>query len=121
RFLGHVERCAVILHLLDGTIDDLAGAYRTIREELTRYGHGLTGKREIIALNKIDAIDSEALRVKSDQLRHVAGPEAQILALSGATGAGVPDVLAAVLAEVRAASEEREVSEAKASALAGTL
>ncbi|MGC2200938.1 MAG: GTPase ObgE, partial [Stellaceae bacterium] len=45
RFLGHVERCAVILHLLDGTIDDLAGAYSTIREELTRYGHGLSGKR----------------------------------------------------------------------------
>ena len=120
RFLGHVERCAVILHLLDGTIDDLAGAYRTIREELSRYGHGLLGKREIIGLNKIDAIDSEALRVKSGQLREVAGRELRILPLSGATGAGVPDVLAAVLAELRAAAEERDVSEPKASALAGT-
>jgi GTP-binding protein len=56
RFLGHVERCAVILHLIDGTEDDVVGAYRTIRRELADYGHGLADKPEIVGLNKIDAI-----------------------------------------------------------------
>ncbi len=58
RFLGHVERCAVILHLIDGTEDDVAGAYRAIRQELAAYGHGLTDKPEIVGLNKIDAVDA---------------------------------------------------------------
>ena len=57
RFLGHVERCAVILHLIDGTEEDVVGAYRTIRRELADYGHGLADKPEIVGLNKIDAID----------------------------------------------------------------
>src|SRR5215475_9077537 len=65
RFLGHVERCAVILHLVDGTLDDVAGAYGTIREELARYGHGLAEKPEIIGLNKIDALDTEEMTAKS--------------------------------------------------------
>src|SRR5499427_6605216 len=50
RFLGHVERCAVVLHLVDGTLDDVAGAYRTIRRELDDYGHGLGEKPEIVGL-----------------------------------------------------------------------
>ena len=57
RFLGHVERCAVVLHLIDGTEEDVVGAYRTIRDELAGYGNGLAEKPEIIGLNKIDAID----------------------------------------------------------------
>ena len=57
RFLGHVERCAVVLHLIDGTEEDVVGAYRTIRAELAGYGHGLADKPEIVGLNKIDAID----------------------------------------------------------------
>src|SRR6516162_2969585 len=61
RFLGHVERCAVILHLVDTTLDDVAVAYRTIREELASYGHGLIEKPEIVGLNKIDAVAPEAV------------------------------------------------------------
>src|SRR5207247_10462354 len=61
RFLGHVERCAVILHLVDGTEDDVVGAYRTIRRELADYGHGLAAKPELGGLNKPDAIDPPAL------------------------------------------------------------
>ena len=57
RFLGHVERCAAILHLIDGTEEDVVGAYRTIRRELADYGHGLAEKPEVVGLNKIDAID----------------------------------------------------------------
>src|SRR5207244_9867930 len=64
RFLGHVERCAVVLHLIDGTLDDVAGSYRTIREELTFYGHGLAEKPEIVGLNKIDAIAPEMVNEK---------------------------------------------------------
>ena len=68
RFLGHVERCAVILHLVDGTLDDVAGAYRAIRDELAAYGHGLAEKPEIVGLNKIDALDPEAVDAKCREL-----------------------------------------------------
>ncbi len=97
RFLGHVERCAVILHLVDGTLDDVAGAYRTIRDELAFYGHGLAEKPEIVGLNKIDAIDPEAVHTKCRELQHAAGLAAPVQPLSGATSAGVPDVLEALL------------------------
>src|SRR5262249_21342712 len=61
RFLGHAERCAVILHLIDGTQEDAVGAYRTIRGEIEAYGHGLAEKPEIIGLNKADAIPREKI------------------------------------------------------------
>src|ERR1700731_2440442 len=102
RFLGHVERCAVILHLVDGTLDDVAGAYRTIRDELAFYGHGLPEKPEIVGLNKNDAIDPEAVYTKCRELQQAVRPGTEIHPLSGATGAGVPDVVAAVLAAVSA-------------------
>ena len=100
RFLGHVERCAVILHLIDGTEDDVAGAYRAIRQELAAYGHGLTDKPEIVGLNKIDAVDAEAVKAKLRELRRAAGRGAVVLPMSGATGAGVPEVLAALFAQL---------------------
>ena len=64
RFLGHVERCAAVLHLIDGTEEDVVGAYRTIRRELADYGHGLADKPEVIGLNKIDAIDPDEVEKK---------------------------------------------------------
>ena len=57
RFLGHVERCGVLLHLIDGTEEDVAGAYRTVRDEIIAYGAGLEEKTEIVSLNKCDALD----------------------------------------------------------------
>src|ERR1700730_10871093 len=102
RFLGHVERCAVVLHLVDGTLDDVVGAYCTIREELAQYGHGLAEKTEIVGLNKCDALDPEAMGAKCRQLQQAVRPGTEIHPLSGATGAGVPDVVAAVLAAVSA-------------------
>ncbi len=119
RFLGHVERCAVILHLVDGTIDDVAGAYRAIRQELAAYGHGLADKPEIVGLNKIDALDLEAVEAKLRQLRRVAGHGAAVMPLSGVSGAGVPAVLGALFA---ALSERRAVAdevEAEVPSLAG--
>ena len=98
RFLGHVERCAVILHLIDGTEDDVAGAYRAIRQELADYGHGLADKPEIIGLNKIDAIDPAEIEEKSRALARVARPGSQVLALSGVSGAGLSPVLGALVA-----------------------
>jgi GTPase len=105
RFLGHVERCAVILHLVDGTLEDVAGAYRTIRRELSLYGHGLADKPEIVGLNKIDAIDPRAASTKCAELGRVTGRGTPVLPVSGATGAGVPEVLEAVRAAITAARQ----------------
>jgi GTP-binding protein len=108
RFLGHVERCAVILHLVDGTRDDVADAHRAIRHELAAYGHGLAQKPEIIGLNKIDALDAGAITGKMRELRRAAGPGAMILPLSGVTGAGVAQIVAALFAALtEARAEER--------------
>jgi GTP-binding protein len=107
RFLGHVERCPVILHLVDGTLDDIADAYRTIRRELAAYGNGLAEKPEIVGLNKIDALDPEIVAAKIRQLRRVAGRGAAIMPLSGVSGDGVPEVLGALFAALAAEHTER--------------
>ena len=64
RFLGHVERCKAILHLIDGTLDDVVQGYATIRRELDLYGQGLATKSEIVALTKSDALTEESLLEK---------------------------------------------------------
>src|SRR6202030_4739829 len=121
RFLGHVERCAVVLHLVDGTLDDVVGAYRTIREELARYGRGLTEKTEIVGLNKSDALDPEVMGAKCRQLQQAVRPGTRIHPLSGVTGAGVPDVVAAVLAAVSAKRAGEDKAAAEASSLVHPL
>jgi GTPase len=111
RFLGHVERCAVILHLIDGTAEDVVAAYTTIRGELAGYGHGLSDKPEMIGLNKIDAIDPDEVRRKCRALARAAGRGAMVLPLSGVSGAGIGEVLGALLATIETAreSERQEV------------
>jgi GTP-binding protein len=121
RFLGHVERCAVVLHLVDGTLDDVAGAYRTIREELAQYGHGLAKKTEIVGLNKSDALDPEAMVAKCRQLQQAVRPGTQVRPLSGVTGAGVPEVVAAVLAAVSAERADKDETSVEASSLVHPL
>jgi GTP-binding protein len=103
RFLGHVERCAVVLHLVDGTLDDVAGAYRAIRHELAAYGHGLADKPEIVGLNKTDALDPEEVVGKCRALQRAAGRHATVLPLSAVSGHGVPKILAALFATIEAA------------------
>ncbi|MGG5822553.1 GTPase ObgE [Falsiroseomonas sp. HW251] len=98
RFLGHVERCAVLLHLVDGTQADPAGAYHTVRAELEGYGGGLADKPEIVALNKTDSMTPQARASRLKALSRAAGRPA--LLLSGATGEGVPEVLRALAATV---------------------
>jgi GTP-binding protein len=110
RFLGHVERCAVLLHLVDGTQDDVAEAYRVIREELKKYGGGLVDKPEIVALNKVDALTEDEIVDKAAQLAGACGAEP--LRLSGATGKGVPQTLAKlydIIRETRAAERAAEI------------
>jgi GTP-binding protein len=106
RFLGHVERCAVILHLIDGTEADVVDAYRTIRHELAGYGHGLVDKPEIVGLNKIDAIDPEVVGKKCRALTRVVRPGTPVLPLSGVSGAGVAAVLGALATAIEAARPE---------------
>ena len=108
RFLGHMERCAVLLHLIDGTAEDVAGAYRTIRAELAAYGHGLTEKPEIVGLNKSDAIAAEDIPAKTAALAEAT--DAPVLALSGATGAGVREALRALKTHVLEARARRAAS-----------
>jgi GTPase len=99
RFLGHVERCAVILHLVDGTEEDVVGHYRTIRRELETYGHGLAEKPEIIGLNKADAVPPEDLAKKRQKLKRAS--KRPVLVLSGATGKGVGEAMATLYAVIK--------------------
>jgi GTP-binding protein len=115
RFLGHVERCGAILHLIDGTQDDVAGAYRTIRDELEAYGEGLPEKPEIIGLNKCDAVSPEDLKKKRAALARAAkkrSPDAKVMALSGVSGQGVREVLRALVPHVQARRTEETESPA---------
>jgi GTPase len=109
RFLGHVERCAVILHLVDATQDDVVGAWRAVRGELAAYGHGLVDKTEILALSKADAVDPAELTKKRAKLRRAAKRE--VIALSGVTGAGVPAAMASLLHLIQAARAAEATSE----------
>jgi GTP-binding protein len=111
RFLGHIERCRVLLHLVDGTLDDAGKAYATVRAELAAYGHGLRQKPEIVALNKADALSTDEVQQQMARLRRAAAHNgtganagATVYAISAVTGEGVPAVLRAILAEIDAAS-----------------
>ncbi|HLJ64485.1 MAG TPA: GTPase ObgE [Stellaceae bacterium] len=100
RFLGHVERCAILLHLVDATSEDVVGDWRTIGRELAAYGNGLSEKPEIIGLNKADAVDPKELTAKRTKLKRAS--KAPVMILSGVTGQGVNDVMAQLLATIRA-------------------
>ena len=91
RFLGHVERCAVLLHLVDGAAGNVVRAWRTVREELEAYGGGLADKPELLVLNKTDAMTPRELSSRRAALAKASGQEVTLL--SGATGAGVPELL----------------------------
>jgi GTP-binding protein len=111
RFLGHVERCRVLLHLVDGTGDDVAQAYRTVRAELKAYGHQLEDKPEVVALNKADALMPDELKDRLAQLKRVA--KKTPLVLSGVSGQGVTEALRA-LARMIAAGSDAQALPAKA-------
>lgn len=98
RFLGHVERCGVLLHMVDGTIEDIAGAYGTIRTELGEYGGGLVEKTEIIGLNKADALNEEEISEKRAALENLS--DSPVFVFSAVSGQGIKDVVRALAALV---------------------
>ena len=100
RFLGHVERCAVLLHLIDVTGDDPVKAYRVIRKELKDYGPEIEGKMEIIAFNKIDAISDKDLEKKLADFKQRL-KKTPIL-ISGATQKNVDDTMKRLLTVIQA-------------------
>ncbi len=87
RFLGHIERCRVLLHLVDANDADVAESYRVVRDELAAYGAGLAEKSHVVALNKIDMLDDELIEALSAELEEASG--AEVIPLSAASGAGV--------------------------------
>jgi GTPase len=110
RFLGHVERCGVLLHLVDGTGDDIAGAYTTIMGELKQYGGELIDKPQILGLNKCDALTDEEIAEKRKILEDVSG--GPVMVLSGFAGEGVPEVLGELWDIVTADKAVRKAAEA---------
>jgi GTP-binding protein len=113
RFLGHVERCRVLLHLVDATGAHAGEAYKTVRAELSAYGHGLADKPEVIALNKADAVAADELKRQATRLKRAAGRAPLIV--SGATGQGVPEAMRALAAVIdQARTSTAVVSEAAA-------
>ncbi|MEO8723880.1 MAG: GTPase ObgE, partial [Sphingobium sp.] len=95
RFLGHIERCRVLLHLIDATQDDPVQAFHIVQDELVAYGAGLEDKPQMIALNKGDLLGEELMEDIASQLREE-GIE-DIFIISGATGEGVTDLLDAII------------------------
>ena len=101
RFLGHVERCAVLLHLVDGAAGNVVRAWRTVREELRAYGGGLADKPELLVLNKSDAMTPREATSRRAALAKASGQE--VMLLSGATQDNLPAVLRALMSRVHAA------------------
>jgi GTPase len=113
RFLGHIERCRVLLHLVDSTGEHAGKDYKTVRHELESYGHGITDKVEIVALNKADALSPEQLKEQVARLKRAA--KKPPLVLSGVSRQGVPEVLRALLTVIEGerAAEAPEPAEAE--------
>jgi GTP-binding protein len=104
RFLGHIERCRVLIHLVDATQDDVAGAYHTVRRELAEYDSGLAGRSELVCLNKVDALGEAEIAAKAAALGEAA--HRPVFLTSGVTRRGLDEVLRAAYAEIRAARAE---------------
>ncbi len=112
RFLAHIERCQVLLHLVDATSEHAGKTYKTVRAELEAYGNGLEDKPEIVALSKVDSLDPETLKTQLARLQRAA--KKKPLALSAQSGQGVREALRAlayVIDEGRAEAQAAEVQE----------
>lgn len=114
RFLGHIERCRVLLHLVDASCEHAGKAYKVVRGELEAYAETLADKVEIVALNKIDAVDPEHLKKQKDRLKRAA--KKTPLLVSGVTGQGVTEALRAlveVIGEAPVSDKAKSAAEAK--------
>jgi GTP-binding protein len=108
RFLGHIERCRVLVHLVDGTEEDVAAAYNAVRRELEAYGGGLDKKKEVVALSKCDALDSATAAARAQMLTEAARKKPVLL--SAVSGLGINDVLHALVREISRA-QGKELAE----------
>ncbi len=122
RFLGHVERCGAIIHLVDATGEHAGRDYRILRQELQAYGAGLADKAEIVALTKVDAVDEETLKPQRERLMRALraygpalppGRRRAIVELSAVARRGVTDLMRAALSAVEAARAEEAAPEAR--------
>jgi GTP-binding protein len=105
RFLGHLERTKVLLHLVDATEDNVGLSYKTIRKELKAYGAGLSKKPEIVALNKCDALDAATIKKKLAALRKAS--KKRVHAISAVSGEGVQKILHMIAAKTKSPSRKR--------------
>ena len=112
RFLGHIERCRVLLHLVDGTGPHAGEAYKTVRAELEAYGHDLAEKTEIVALNKADALTPEELKQQTARLKRAA--KKTPLVISAVTQQGVKDALRALARTIAERNAKEQQPEAEA-------
>ena len=110
RFLGHVERCQVLLHLVSAQEEDVAKAYQIIRDELEAYGHGLSEKPEVVALSQIDILDEETKQTKQKQLEQISGKKIHLL--SAVTHAGIEETLRSIARIIEESRKEQVVNEA---------
>ncbi len=106
RFLGHVERCRVLLHLVDATEEDISTAYKTVRAELKAFSPELAKKKEIVALSKCDALDEETIAAKFEILKKVARKTP--LVLSAVSGQGMKEALFAITRDIGKAVADAE-------------
>jgi len=109
RFLSHVERCRVLLHLVEGTSENAGEAYKTVRHEIEAYGHGLADKPEIVALSKADALDEETLKEQLKTLKKAC--KRTPLVVSSASGQGVQEILQALLTVIDETKAKEETTE----------
>ncbi len=110
RFLGHVERCRLLVHLVDGTEEDVAASYRTVRREIKAYGADLEKKKEIVVLTKCDALDADTIAARTEALKAVARKKP--LQISAVSGLGMKEALYALARELtRVDDKEREAEE----------
>jgi GTP-binding protein len=105
RFLGHIERCGVILHLVDGTADDVVASYQTVRAEVERYSDELSEKYELVALTKADALSEEELKEKHAALAECCG--SPVWVISAATHRGMESLLRRMWQVISAVREGR--------------
>ena len=110
RFLGHVERCQVLLHLVSAQEEDVAKAYQIIRDELEAYGHGLSEKPEVVALSQIDILDEETKQIKQKQLEQISGKKIHLL--SAVTHAGIEATLRSIARIIEESRKEQAGNEA---------
>jgi GTP-binding protein len=113
RFLGHVERTASLIHLVDGTQDDVVEAWKTVRHELEAYGEELGDKSEFLVLSKVDALDKDMRKAKAKALAKASG--AKVWQVSGVSGEGVTELLREAYALVRQRKSEEAADALEAS------